>query len=475
MKVKITPHQFVRNDKNVWLLFLWFLATLQCSSKSGVVVGSPNPNNDFKKSAFNELRSRQRINKRRIRNDFSTLKSDQTFEHKSLHGCDVDEFWNATVSSCSPCTRCSKDKAKTGKSWTLRGCGHDRDTVCGTILDFQNQMSKLNKKQGGNKIKISTRGRRRKNKSQYGRNHRSHKSISDEEDNQEVYGYIAPRPPSPDYSGSFGTSDNQRKGHRRNMSPRHKLKETVKNWSQGRDEFLKQIHEEDNIGIDPNYGNYEDEDGNSSNYGQVNYDYEYGSSDYSDNYSEPNPDSNDGKDEPSLHQEIARIKNQLDYGDNDKKERNDAEVTHPYYKESNHNSYEVPTTTEKHMFKNTWYPSTRNNDINKYYYKNENNDETTKKTKVEEWDQREEHKSTTNILVGHTLNVPDFIDVGDEDNDAVINSEYGYNYKEDDITTEVGVFGAVVQKAPKLGEISKTLLEPVDLIGRILHKNNSIM
>ena len=128
----------------------------------------------------------------------------------------------------------------------------------------------------------------------------------------------------------------------------------------------------------------------------------------------------------------------------------------------------------KYIFQNTWYPSTRNNGINKYYY-NSDNDLTTIKTTEEKSDQNKEHKATTNILVGHTLNVPDFIDVGDEDNDAVINSEYGYVYKEDDITTEVGVFGAVVQKAPKLREISKTLLEPVDLIGRILHKNNSMM
>ena len=475
MKIDTTPRFFVRNDNNVWLLFLCFLATLQCSSKSGVVFGSPNPNKHFKKSAFNELRSRQRIDKRRTRNDFSSLRSSSGFEeHTSLHGCDVDEFWNATLSSCSPCTRCSKDKGKTGKSWTLRGCGHDRDAVCGTIVDFQNQMSKLNKKQGGNRIKISTKSRRRKNKSQYGRNHRSHKSNLDEEDEQEVYGYVAPRPPSPDYSGSFGIPENQRKGHRRKLSPRHKLKETVKNWSQGRDEFLKQIHEEDNIGVDQNYGNYVDEDDNSSNYGQVNYDYDYEPSDYNDDYVEGNQNSLSKNSESSLHQEIARIKNQLEYDDVDEKERNGDNITPPFHKMLDDNSYEVPTTTEKYIFQNTWYPSTRNNGINKYYY-NSDNDLTTIKTTEEKSDQNKEHKATTNILVGHTLNVPDFIDVGDEDNDAVINSEYGYAYKEDDITTEVGVFGAVVQKAPKLGEISKTLLEPVDLIGRILHKNNSIM
>ena len=470
MKITISHRYFVRNDNNVWLLFLCFLAMLQCSSKSGVVVGSPNPNKDFKKSAFNELRSRQRINKRRIRNDFSTLKSSTSFDdQKSLHGCDVDEFWNSSVSVCSTCTRCSKDKGKTGKSWTLRGCGHDRDTVCGTIGDFQKQLNKLSKKQqGGNRIKISTRGRRRKNKNQYGRNHRSHKSISDEEEEeeQEVYGYIAPRPPSPDYTASFGITENQRKGHRRKLSPRHKLKETVNNWSQGRDEFLKQIHEEDNI--DSNYGNYENDDENVSNYGEVNYDYDYEPTEYNEDYSEHTQDTSNGKEEPSLHQEIARIKNQLEYDDADKKGTNDIEVTPPFQKLPHHNSYEISTTTEKYNFQNSWYPSTR--DHSKYYYNNDN-DITTSKTTEEGLD--DDH--TSNILVGHTLNVPDFIDMGDEDNDAMINSEYGYAYNEDDITTEVGVFGAVVKQSPKLGEIAETLLEPVDLIGRILHKNNSIM
>ena len=79
--------------------------------------------------------------------------------------------------------------------------------------------------------------------------------------------------------------------------------------------------------------------------------------------------------------------------------------------------------------------------------------------------------TTSKILTAHTLNVPDFID--NDDKEDHINSEYGFVYKDEDITTELGVFGAVVKQPPKFGEIAETLLEPVDLIGRILHKNNS--
>ena len=83
---------------------------------------------------------------------FSTIRLRSGFEDcKCLHGCDVDEFrnlefWNASLFSCIPCTRCSKNKGKIGKSWTLRGCGHDRDTVCGTMEQFHNELSKLRKK-----------------------------------------------------------------------------------------------------------------------------------------------------------------------------------------------------------------------------------------------------------------------------------------------------------------------------------------
>ena len=85
-------------------------------------------------------------------NDFSRLRSSSGFEgRKSRHDCEVDEFgnlefWNATLSSCIPCTRCSKNKGKNGKYLNLRRCGHDRDTVCGTFEEFHNEIIKLHRK-----------------------------------------------------------------------------------------------------------------------------------------------------------------------------------------------------------------------------------------------------------------------------------------------------------------------------------------
>ena len=135
-----------------WMILFSIWVTIQGSlNPSGVVVlGSPTPEKQFKKSAFNELVSRQRISKRRIRNDdYSSLKSSTIYDRKALHGCDIDEYWNSTKAICITCTRCSQEKTKTGKGWTLRGCGFDRDTECGTIGDLQRQLKKLSRKQNG--------------------------------------------------------------------------------------------------------------------------------------------------------------------------------------------------------------------------------------------------------------------------------------------------------------------------------------
>jgi len=450
---------------DITLFVLCYVVLLQGSIKPGVVVGAPTPDKYFKNSAFNELRSRQRINKRRIRNDYSKLKSSINYDdHQSMHGCEVDEFWNSTQDACSQCTRCTQNKAKTGKSWTLRGCGLDRDTECGTIKELQEQLNKQSKKH--NKYKINTRSIRKKTK--HGKNQRSHKLSSDEEE-KVVYGYVAPRPPSTDYSATFGHQGKHGNGHRRKPEPHKEIKEKMHNWSQGREEFLKQIHEEDNIGLGT-YGNYADDIDNSDNYGQINYDYDYDPEEYQE-YSDSDQEVTAIREDSSLHQEIARIKNQLD---NEPDEDKSNSITNaPFHIISNSNNYgkesKFSTTTEKYTFPKNWDTTLDGgNSYRKYYYEKPY-DMTTKQPTG--WKGINLNITTSKVYTAHTLNVPDFIDSGDKEDH--INSEYGFVYKDDDITTEMGVFGAVVKQPPKFGEIAETLLEPVDLIGRILHKNNS--
>ena len=453
----------------MWIILLTFLSTLQCGIKpSGVVFGAPNPDKHYKKSAFNELLSRQRVKKRRIRNDYSNLHSSPDYDRKALvHGCDIDEYWNATTLLCQQCTRCSHDNIKSGETWTLRGCGFDRDTECGTILDLQKKMNKLSRKQGSNSVRINTKARGRNNKT--GRNHRSHKSSSDEEENI-AYGYIVDHgTPSSDYANSFGNQANENNGQRRKVSLHHKLKEKVRNLSQDRNEFLKQIHEDSQIGLDNN-DNYNYADEVVNNYGQVNYDYDYEPEEYEADY----PIKEDGISlniqVPSLHQEIAQIKNQLDKNPNEDSPKFGS--TTPALNTFNESPYNMVNankhkpTTERYAFNDDWTVNAEKS-YTKYYH--EDVYETTTEEIATQWQEElDKNVITSNIHGGHSLNVPDFIDGGDH------NSEYGDIYKDDGITTENGVFGAVVKQPPKFGEMTDTLLEPVDLLGRWLNKNNSI-
>jgi hypothetical protein len=451
------------SDITMSLFVLSFVAILQGGMKPGVVVGAPTPDKHFKNSAFNELRSRQRISKRRIRNDYSKLKSSINYDdHQSMHGCEVDEFWNSTQDACSQCTRCTQNKGKTAKSWTLRGCGLDRDTECGTIGELQKQLSK---KQRGNKYKVNTRSIRKKNK--HGKKHK----LSSDEEEKVVYGYVAPRPPSTDYSATFGHQDKHGNGHRRKQDSHKEIKEKMHNWSQGREEFLKQIHEEDNIGLGT-YGNYADDIDSSANYGQINYDYDYEPEEYQE-YSDPDQEVSAIREDSSLHQEIARIKNQLD--NEPEEDASNIITTAPFHIISNPNNYgqekinKLPTTTEKYIFAKNWDTTLDGGNSYRNYYYDKPYDTATKQPTG--WKESNFNTTTSKVYTAHTLNVPDFIDSGDKDNH--INSEYGFVYKDEDITTEMGVFGAVVKQSPKFGDIAETLLEPVDLIGRILHKNNS--
>ena len=466
MRINTFRPRILLSDIVDWMILFSIWVTIQGSlNPSGVVVlGSPSPDKQFKKSAFNELVSRQRISKRRIRNDdYSSLKSSTIYDRKALHGCDIDEYWNSTKSICITCTRCSQEKTKTGKGWTLRGCGFDRDTECGTIGDLQRQLKKLSRKQNGGSVKINIRGRRRKDK--HGRNNRSHKS-DDENDAGEVYGYfVTPSSPSIDYSNKAVGQEQYGKPQRRKVSVHHKLKEKVRNLSQDRDEFLKQIHEEGGINLD-SYGNYASDDDNLDNYGEVNYDYGYDPDDYDENYYESPGSKSNGKGDSSLHQEIALIKNHLENEPVDYSSSMTTPSTNILPK-WNDNYHDTINDEEKKIL----------NEVNTDNYSYEENwgspVESTVRNVLEH-----EGETSTNIYYKPTLNVPDFIDSKDTSDDDHSNHGKHPNYnliqKQKGMTTEIGVFGAVVKQPPMFGEITDTLLEPVDILGRWLNKNNSI-
>ena len=471
MRIYTIRPRILFSDTVEWMILFSIWVTLQGSlNPSGsVVLGSPSPDKQFKKSAFNELVSRQRISKRRIRNDdYSSLKSSTIYDRKALHGCDIDEYWNSTKALCITCTRCSQEKTKTGKGWTLRGCGFDRDTECGTIGDLQRQLKKLSRKQNGGSVKINIRGRRRKDK--HGRNNRSHKS-DEENDAGEVYGYfVTPSSPSIDYSNKAVGQEQYGKPQRRKVSVHHKLKEKVRNLSQDRDEFLKQINEEGGIDLE-SYGNYASDDDGLGNYGEVNYDYGYDPDDYDENYYESPGSKSNAKGDSSLHQEIALIKNHL---------------------ENEPVDYSSSITTISTNILPKWndnYHHTIDDDAKK----NQNEVDTDNYTYEENWGSPVEstvrnvleheiggHKgeTSTNVYYKPTLNVPDFIDSKDTSDADHSNPGKHPNYdliqKHNDITRESGVFGAVVKQPPMFGEITDTLLEPVDILGRWLNKNNSI-
>ena len=481
MRITFVLRYFFFSNITVSLLLLSFMETLQGNNKPAIVAGAANPDKHFKGNAFNELWSRQRLSKRRIRTDLSTLKSRSIHSRRSMHGCDVDEYWNSTQSTCTPCTRCSHEKAKTGKPWTLRGCGFDRDTECGTILDLRAQLEKLSHKQGEGSIKINTNDRRRK---QYGRKNRSHKSNSNEDDNV-VYGFIVtPLPPSREYSNSFDYRGQHRNGHRRKVSAHHKLKETVRNLSQGRDEFLKQIQEEDNMALEPNR-NYDEDD--NILVGQINYgeegnvdhydnDYDYEPEDYGE-YPKLGYDVPNSKEGSSLHQEIARIKSKLDNDPNDKAPTTRRTISltripnQENYNRGAINRY-ITTATEKSVLEGRRYSTINGGKSYTAYPYEQGHDTTTYKTPTV-GHSAPQNKTTSQVYNGHTWYVDDFIDGGGNDEGRNSHS-YGIVLKDHEATTEMGIFGAVMKQPPKFGEMTDTLLEPVDILGRWLTKNNTI-
>ena len=480
MKITIVPHSLLVSNITLFLLLLSFLEILQGGKNPGVIAGAENLDKHFKGDAFNELRSRQRLSKRRIKGDHSTITSSSIHGRRSLHGCDVTEYWNSTLSVCTPCTRCSNEKAKTGKGWTLRGCGFDRDTECGTILDLKSLLENLRNKHSDSQIKINTNNRRRK---QYGRKNRSHKSSSYEDDNV-VYGYVVtPIPASRKYSNALDHRRQQGNGHRRKVSAHHKLKETVRNLSQGRDEFLKQIQEEDKIALKP-HGNYDEDDNilvGQINYGKgedadhYNNEYPFGYEDYEEypkvNYDDV-PQSKKGS---SLHQEIARIKSKLDNDHFNDEDDSNNRVFENYenYDGDQINQY-VSTSTKKSTLERHHHPITVNAGVSYSDYRyTQNHDATTHKT-FTVWDRSPpQNKTTPQGINGHTWYADDFIDVGENDENGDATSSYGIVLKDHDLTTEMGMFGAILKQPPKFGEMTDTVLEPVDILGRWLNKNNS--
>ena len=331
--------------------------------------------------------------------------------------CEVDQYWNATFQSCEPCTHCSRVRGKTGGYlWMIRGCGADSDAVCGTISEFRQQLRSLTRSK--NRPKNVNIIRRRKAPKK--------KVRSESEDEGYVYGHFVTAAAKPKVKA---------KGRRR-YSATSKVRDTVKNASQRKAEFLKKLQQEENITLSAPKDEYDEVLSDETVEGKIKYGaYADDLLDYYQDY-ESSQEQQD-----NLHQELKIINDQL---------LEDATST---------TTTKAPPTSMTRSWKSSalWTYSTRDfghNDVlsTKWVSTTLSSTQTTASTATE--------TTRTEDAYGHKMYYDDFIDGGG-------NEEYADSEQDDS-----GVYGSIV-KTPKFGEMMSKTADEFGLLKGLLYRNKT--